>query len=328
MLENKKNFIRKWFLHLLLLLLTFDSWHCDAVSDQPGRLLHRVHKVRESISQENVKRRKLRNLQNCHYQQQMYANSIASAETAQNIEKSAKVLKECTSIYTSGSTSSGIYPIWLKERFQFTYVYCDMELVSTKKGWTTIQRRMNGEVNFNRGWDDYVRGFGNLQGEYWLGLENIYRLSRQTTTYSEGFHSPKAPEVGFDLEDWDGVKAFAEYIINSFDPKKFNYHLSISGRANASTCFRGSPIFFGDFSTPDVDNNKDDNRHCAQEFKSGWWYYRRRCENTNLNQPYPKYKQDMTYYNMFWEGWPCFSGTDTALRFVSMHFYHYHNERN
>ncbi|XP_076804385.1 angiopoietin-4-like [Clavelina lepadiformis] len=129
---------------LFFLLLTFYWENCEAATDQASRLLHRVLKVSGSLRREDL------------------ADS------------------ECTNIYASGSTSSGIYPIWLKERFQFTYVYCDMELVSTKKGWTTIQRRMNGEVNFNRGWDDYVRGFGNPRGECWLGLENIYRLLRQT----------------------------------------------------------------------------------------------------------------------------------------------------
>ncbi|XP_076802157.1 fibroleukin-like [Clavelina lepadiformis] len=233
---------------------------------------------------------------------------------------------ECTNIYASGSTSSGIYPIWLKERFQFTYVYCDMELVSTKKSWTTIQRRMNGEVNFNRGWDDYVRGFGNPQGEYWLGLENIYRLSRLTISPSSIFHLPKPPEVGFDLEDWDGVKTFDEYKMVLMEPKESNYKLYVAGR-NTSSCFKTSPIFFGYFSTPDVDNDRDDNSNCAQEFKSGWWF-NTYCDRSNLNQPYPKYKQDMTYYNIFWESWYCINPDETALRFVSMNFYHYYNERN
>ena len=219
---------------------------------------------------------------------------------------------ECTSIHTSGSTSSGIYPIWLNRGFQFTYVYCDMELVSTKKGWTTIQRRMNGEVNFNRGWDDYVRGFGNPQGEYWLGLENIYRLSRLTISPSSIFHLPKPPEVGFDLEDWDGVKTFDEYKMVLMEPKESNYKLYVAGR-NTSSCFKTSPIFFGYFSTPDVDNDRDDNSNCAQEFKSGWWF-NTYCDRSNLNQPYPKYKQDMTYYNMFWEGWYCINPDETVQR--------------
>ena len=32
-----------------------------------------------------------------------------------------------------------------------------------------IQRRLNGEEYFFRGWRDYKEGFGTLQGEHWLG---------------------------------------------------------------------------------------------------------------------------------------------------------------
>lgn len=37
-----------------------------------------------------------------------------------------------------------------------------------------IQRRLTGRVNFQRDWLAYKNGFGNLQHEFWLGLEQIY----------------------------------------------------------------------------------------------------------------------------------------------------------
>ncbi|CAK8686935.1 unnamed protein product [Clavelina lepadiformis] len=249
----------------------------------------------------------------------MYANSIDFAESVKKFKSLSSFLKECTSIYASGSTSSGIYPIWLKERFQFTYVYCDMELVSTKKGWTTIQRRMNGKVNFNRGWDDYVRGFGNPRGEYWHGLENIYRLSRQSAkTVEAGGPSIKAPKLGFDLEDWDGFRAFTEYRVFWYLSRTANYYLHVFGR-NGSDCFSTAPILRSKFSTPDVDN-ADYPSHCDRNFKSGWWFHR--CGISNLNGPYPKHKQEMNSNNIVWYGWDCFNSKRTALRYVSMNFYH------
>lgn len=46
-------------------------------------------------------------------------------------------------------------------------------------GWTVIQQRINGSVNFYRGWNEYRNGFGDLQTEFWLGNEQIYQLTNQ-----------------------------------------------------------------------------------------------------------------------------------------------------
>ena len=58
------------------------------------------------------------------------------------------------------------------------HVCCDME--TDGGGWIVIQRRItNGTVNFYRNWEDYVNGFGDLDGEFWIGLNNIYQLTNQ-----------------------------------------------------------------------------------------------------------------------------------------------------
>ncbi|XP_030564218.1 ficolin-1-like isoform X2 [Drosophila novamexicana] len=54
-------------------------------------------------------------------------------------------------------------------------VFCDGHTIGP--GWTLIQRRYDGSEDFNRNWNDYRNGFGNLDKEFFLGLENIYRLT-------------------------------------------------------------------------------------------------------------------------------------------------------
>nr|CAD7609853.1 unnamed protein product [Timema genevievae] len=40
-----------------------------------------------------------------------------------------------------------------------------------------IQNRFEGTVDFYRGWQDYKYGFGNIGGEFWLGLEKLHLLT-------------------------------------------------------------------------------------------------------------------------------------------------------
>lgn len=63
-----------------------------------------------------------------------------------------------------------------------------------------IQRRQDGKVNFNRMWNEYKNGFGDLHTEFWLGNDHIHDLSNQ------GAYS-----LRIDLEDWNGKHKHAYY---------------------------------------------------------------------------------------------------------------------
>ncbi|KAA0200727.1 hypothetical protein HAZT_HAZT011589 [Hyalella azteca] len=60
-------------------------------------------------------------------------------------------------------------------------VYCDQ--TTDGGGWTVFLRRQKQEpqLNFSRTFKDYKEGFGSPSGEYWLGLENLHRLTTTKT---------------------------------------------------------------------------------------------------------------------------------------------------
>jgi len=64
---------------------------------------------------------------------------------------------------------------------------CELKQIESKylifffsvTGWTVIQRREDGTVDFYRNWEEYKNGFGNQNGEFWLGNEQIYQITNQ-----------------------------------------------------------------------------------------------------------------------------------------------------
>ena len=82
--------------------------------------------------------------------------------------------KDCAELYKSGKKTSGVCTIDPDGSGAFD-VFCDQK--TDGGGWTVFQKRLDGLVNFYRGWADYKGGFGNLKGEFWLGLDKINRLT-------------------------------------------------------------------------------------------------------------------------------------------------------
>ena len=125
------------------------------------------------------------------------------------------VYKNCAEVYKSGDKISGVYKIDPDGLGEFE-VFCDQ--TTAGGGWTVFQKRYNGAVDFFRAWDDYKRGFGNLNGEFWLGLDKMHRLTASSRN-----------KLRVDLEDIHGNTAFAEYGSFSVASERVKYLLSLGG---------------------------------------------------------------------------------------------------
>ena len=67
---------------------------------------------------------------------------------------------DCSHAWNEGQRESGVYSIKLSAASQPFDVFCRM---TPTGGFTVIQRRMDGSVNFDRIWSDYKNGFGSLE---------------------------------------------------------------------------------------------------------------------------------------------------------------------
>ena len=171
--------------------------------------------------------------------------------------------RDCQDAYSRGRRDSGVYTIRpSKKAFK---VYCDMS--TDGGGWTVFQRRKDGSVNFYRNWDEYVNGFGNLNGEFWLGLKYINDI----TTLSSSTLRVDLPS-GY----------YAKYSSFSVGNSASKYQLSAygySGNAGDSLSYHNGMKF----STPDQDNDNYGG-NCAQAYKGSFWY--NACYYCNPNGEY------------------------------------------
>ncbi|XP_049606730.1 fibrinogen C domain-containing protein 1-like [Syngnathus scovelli] len=209
--------------------------------------------------------------------------------------------RDCSDVMAAGMSQSGVYTFFIgSNSFE---AYCNMNL--DKGGWTVIQRRKDGSVNFFRGWDDYRKGFGDLAGEHWLGLQNIHALT-----------ASGAYQLRIDFTIFDGRNYYALYNDfslgrNSLDPEKDGYPLLVSGHSgnagDSLTSHSGMK-----FSTKDRDQDKNSG-NCANTYKGAWWY--KTCYRANLNG---MYKATGTCGNTNAVWYDLGQSSYTCLRFVEM----------
>nr|XP_039259693.1 ficolin-2-like [Styela clava] len=193
-----------------------------------------------------------------------------------------KVTKNDSKIWNETGGVFDIYPTYSKLE-----VFCDLE--TDGGGWMVFQRRTSGSTDFYKTWNEYVNGFGNKADEYWLGLENLYHLTRDNDY-----------ELRIDLEDWDGNKKYAKYSHFKIGGRNSKYTLSVGGyTGDAGDSLSGHND--QRFTTKDQDNDSY-SRNCAVSFKGAWWYFK--CHSSNLNGHYFKGGVHKSYADgVEWSSW-------------------------
>ena len=205
----------------------------------------------------------------------------------------------CQDIYNRGCRQSGVYTIDPGCGKAFG-VWCDLQ----GGGWTVFQRRMDRSESFDRQWQNYANGFGDLKREHCLGLEKIHCL-----TASKG-----RAELYVDMYDCDGVRKYARYSYFHVEGSSVNYKLHVSGYSGTA----GDDLSYNNgaqFSTSDHDNDQEP-VNCVERWNGqGWWFSNTGCYACNLNGPYICGAVQSSWVGLTWGR---FRGGSHSLKYTEM----------
>ena len=178
-------------------------------------------------------------------------------------------------------------------------VYCEMNKFGG--GWTRIFRRTSTRMTFYRDWYSYKNGFGDLNGDGWLGLEKMYRLTKSSPV-----------ELLISMYTKEGKWFFPQYKSFQIGSEATKYRLYIgnfTGDGGDSLSFSHNARF----STYDQDHDSSSS-NCASSQRGGWWYYS--CAQAKLTgEPYAS----STSYN--YAKWPSASSYALSQAYMEIRPY-------
>lgn len=207
---------------------------------------------------------------------------------------------DCAAVFKSGNRQSGVYTLTLPNTTTEVKAFCDME--TEGGGWTVLQKRFDGSVDFHRTWQEYKKGFGEPSGEFWLGNEFVSRLTVQ-----------QSYNLRVQLSDWEGNSGFSQYDQFSLGNEAQNYRIHLKGYSGTAGKISSIGQPGSDFSTKDADNDKCVCK-CSQLTTGGWWFDA--CGPSNLNGMYYPQGQNSNRFNgIKWYYW---KGSGYSLRSTTM----------
>ncbi|KAI3363139.1 hypothetical protein L3Q82_011792 [Scortum barcoo] len=218
--------------------------------------------------------------------------SVGSPQETKKVmmQDTPSTFMDCAAVFKSGNRQSGVYTLTLQNTTTEVKAFCDME--TEGGGWTVLQKRFDGSVDFHRTWQEYKKGFGEPSGEFWLGNEFVSRLTVQ-----------QSYKLRIQLSDWEGNSGFSQYDQFSLDNEAQNYRIHLKGYSGTAGKISSIGQPGSDFSTKDADNDKCVCK-CSQLTTGGWWFDA--CGPSNLNGMYYQQGQNSNRFNgikwYYWKG--------------------------
>jgi len=144
----------------------------------------------------------------------------------------------------------------------YLFKCCSLFIIISLFHQTVFQRRFDGSVDFYRNYKPYQDGFGTPDGEHWLGLDKIRRLSELNGMM-----------LRIDLCGNSGC-SFARYETFSIGSSTDGYRLAVSDFNSSSTLVQMLLYHNGrKFSAKDKDQDMVSTGNCATTISHGAWWY-------------------------------------------------------
>ena len=206
---------------------------------------------------------------NSYCDQQYEELQVTTNNIKQNCPNENITIRSCRNPYNNPAVCR--MQCWREGKWSTTSVFGDTD--TADGGWTVIQRRVDGSVDFNRPWSDYEKGFGHFNGEFWYGLKSMNCLTKIGQW-----------ELRVDFGFENGTTSFLHYNEFKVGNTTDEYPLTIGGFTGITPTdpFAGHPLNGRKFSTYDNDNDQS-GTNCAIN-NGGWWY--NACWRINLNYQY------------------------------------------
>ncbi|XP_070478996.1 angiopoietin-related protein 4 [Equus przewalskii] len=209
---------------------------------------------------------------------------------AHNISRLHRLPRDCQELFEGGERQSGLFQIQPQGSPPFL-VNCKM---TSDGGWTVIQRRRDGSVDFNQPWEAYKAGFGDPQGEFWLGLEKVHLIM-----------GDRGSRLAVQLQDWEGNAESLQFPVHlGGEDTAYSLQLTapVASELGATTVAPNGLSL--PFSTWDQDHDLRRDKNCAKSLSGGWWFGT--CGHSNLNGQYfrsiPLQRQQRKK-GIFWKTW-------------------------
>ncbi|XP_023699285.1 angiopoietin-related protein 4 [Paramormyrops kingsleyae] len=233
-------------------------------------LIEEIRQQQERLEKQNAR---IKNLQS-QIKQRKERSYLRREETAVNgsreqSDSPTEAATDCHKLFLSGKRTSGIYTIQPLNSQPF-HVFCEM---TDEGGWTVMQRRHDGSLDFDQLWQAYEEGFGSPSGDFWLGLQKMHALSVQGEYIMQ-----------VELSNWKDETESVKYLFSlGGEESDYTLHLKDVSSGSLASALASNPSGLP-FSTRDRDNDQRTDINCAKHLSGGWWFSN--CGRSNLNGKY------------------------------------------